>query len=465
MIRILSQYVSPKTLVLMGLEGLLIVLGLLCGAWLRFLGNATDFETYIQAPQFLTQVLLFVVTFQVCFYYSDLYDLRALRGWRDQLICLGQSLGAASLFLGLMYFVFPSLLIGRGVFFIGMAMVTTFVILMRILLNQAWHMVAPHQKILILGNQELALTAERELMQRRDLNIEIVGFLEPRPTENGTFSGHILGNMEDLQAVVVRHQVSQIVVAMEDARGCLPIRDLVTLRVQGVRVEDAHSAVAALSGRIWLNMVRPSWFIFSDGFRRSRITLILKRLIDLTVAVVGLLLSLPIMLAVAIAIRLDSRGPVIFAQTRVGLRGEHFELLKFRSMRVDAEAQNGAQWAQKDDQRVTRVGKFLRKYRFDELPQFINVIRGDMSFVGPRPERPVFVEQLRNIISYYDERHSVRPGLTGWAQVQYTYTGNVEGACRKLEYDLFYLKNMSIVFDLFIILKTIRVIVTGHGSR
>jgi sugar transferase (PEP-CTERM system associated) len=469
MIRILNQYVSPKSLLLIALEGVLIVAGLLCGARIRFLGSAIEFNAYVQAPQFVLQLVLFVVTFQVCFYYSDLYDLRALRGRQEELICLGQSLGAASLFLGLMYFVFPSLLIGRGVFFIGMAVVTTLVIVARMSLERAWRVVSP-QKILILGTKELAITAANELTLRRDLNVKVAGFLEPcgdtgARAKQGGFSGRILGNMDDVLPVVEEHQISRIVVAMEDARGCLPIRDLVRLRVQGVRVEDAHSTVSALSGRIWLNMVRPSWFIFSDGFRRSGMTLVLKRMIDLAAGLTGLVFSAPLMLLVAVAVRLDSKGPAIYAQTRVGFRGKEFKVLKFRSMRVDAEAHSGAQWAQKDDQRVTRVGRYLRKYRLDELPQFINVIRGEMSFVGPRPERPVFVERLRDIISYYDERHSVRPGLTGWAQVQFSYGASVEDACRKLEYDLFYLKNMSVLFDAVIIVKTIRIMLTGRGGR
>jgi exopolysaccharide biosynthesis polyprenyl glycosylphosphotransferase len=210
--------------------------------------------------------------------------------------------------------------------------------------------------------------------------------------------------------------------------------------------------------------VKPSWFVFSDGFHRSMLTLILKRAIDLASGIVGLLISLPIMLLVAIAIRLDSKGPVIFRQKRVGLKGRCFELMKFRSMRVDAEAGTGAMWATANDPRATRIGHFLRKYRLDELPQFINVIRGEMSLVGPRPERPEFVDELRKQISYYDERHSVRPGITGWAQVKYRYGSNVEDAGRKLEYDLFYLKNMSIFFDCAIILDTVRIVVMGHGQ-
>jgi len=382
------------------------------------------------------------------------------------LICVGQSLGTASLLLGLMYFVFPSLLIGRGVFFISTAMVATLVFITRAALDRAWQVAALKQKILILGSHELGLTAANELTQREDLNVDVVGFLDLGPIDPMRESSKwpVLGSMDDLEAVVRQHQVSRIVVAMEDRRGVLPIRDLVKLRVQGIRVEEVHSTVSALSGRIWLNMVRPSWFIFSDGFHRSRITMVVKRIIDLTFGLLGLIVSSPIMLLVAVAVRLDSKGGVIFSQARIGLKGKPFEVLKFRSMRTDAEA-GGAQWAQKNDCRVTRVGRYLRKYRLDELPQFINVIRGDMSFVGPRPERPVFVDELRKIISYYDERHSVRPGLTGWAQVEYSYGASIEDAFRKLEYDLFYLKNMSVFFDVVIILKTIRIVLTGYSGR
>ena len=476
MIRIFSQYVSPKSLLLVILGGGLTILGLLCGAWLRFWGNTTDFESYVEAPDFAFQALIFTITLQVCFYYSDLYDLRAIRARRDQLICLGQSLGAASLFLGLMYFIFPTLLIGRGVFFISTALVATFFVGARTALDRAWQAAAPRQRVLILGSQQLALTAARELMSRDDLNIDLVGFLEPGSGGSpgpaqlngngaGLFDRPVLGTMADLEPVVQQHQVSRIVIAMEDSRCFMPIRDLVKLRVQGVRVEDVHSTVSSLTGRIWLSMVRPSWFIFSDGFHRSRSTLVAKRIIDLAFGLLGLVLSSPILLLTAIAIRLDSRGPVIFSQTRVGLKGKCFKVLKFRSMRVGAEAATGPQWAQENDERVTRVGRYLRKFRLDELPQFLNVIRGEMSFVGPRPERPCFVNRLREVISYYDERHSVRPGATGWAQVQYTYGATIEDACTKLEYDLFYLKNMSVFFDLVIILKTLRIVLTGKGGR
>jgi exopolysaccharide biosynthesis polyprenyl glycosylphosphotransferase len=252
---------------------------------------------------------------------------------------------------------------------------------------------------------------------------------------------------------------------MEDRRGALPSRDLVRLRVQGVEVEDAETTLAALTGRVWLGSVRPSWFVFSGGFRRSAITVVMKRAIDLAGGVLGLALSAPLMVLVAIAIRLDSRGPIFYRQIRVGLGDRPFEILKFRSMCPGAEADSGPRWSQEADQRITRVGRILRKYRLDELPQFINMIRGEMSLVGPRPERPVFVEQLREEILFYDERHSVRPGVTGWAQVEYKYGSSREDAYRKLEYDMFYLKNMSLFFDAAILVRTVRIVLFGHGGR
>jgi sugar transferase (PEP-CTERM system associated) len=468
MIRIFSQYVSPKCLMLMAMESLLISLALLCGVFVRFWDNPLEFDSYVQFPDFGAQIVIFVIIFQICIYYSDLYNLHTIRTRYDQLLRLGQSLGAACLVLGIVYYIFPSLLIGRGVFFISTALAATFVMVSRVALDRAWQFAAPRQNILILGTQELAVTVARELARRGDLNLELIGFVQTSGTpgnQQELFGRPIVGSADNLEAIATEHRVARIIVALEDRRLKMPTRDLVKLRVQGIRVEDAHSIISSLSGRVWLNTVQPSWFVFSDGFHRSKTTLVLKRALDSVFGLVGLVLSLPLMALVAIAIRLDSKGPVIFRQKRVGYRRKCFDVLKFRSMNTNAEQENGATWAVENDPRVTRVGRLIRKFRLDELPQFINVIRGEMSFVGPRPERPVFVDRLRQEISYYDERHSVRPGLTGWAQVEYEYGGSVEGAFRKLEYDLFYLKNMSVLFDFAIILRTIRIVLTGSGSR
>lgn len=467
MLRIFHQYVSIKTLLLVFLEAVLIAASILLAARLRFWSDSAEFQTYIAGPGFLLQCAVVIVTFQVCFYYNDFYGPQSIRGRIGQLTCVAQALGAGCLILGLAYTAVPDILLGRGVLVLSLSFIALLVLLSRICLDRLWEVAAPHERVLIVGAGNLALRLAREYDRRLDLNTDIIGLValgDSVPCDDDSSARYrIFEDSVTLGNLVARYDVTKIIVALEDRRGALPIRDLVKLRTQGIRIEDAHTTMTALSGRVWLNTVRPSWFVFTDGFHRSRITLALKRSLDLIFACIGLVVSLPIMAVVALAVRLDSKGPIIYCQERVGWRGEYFEVLKFRSMRTDAEAL-GAQWASEVDPRVTRVGRILRKYRLDELPQFMNVIRGDMSFVGPRPERPVFVDALREHISYYDERHSVRPGLTGWAQVQYRYGASVEDAYRKLEYDLFYLQNMSIFFDCAIVLKTIRTVLTGNGA-
>lgn len=467
MIRVFSQYVSAKSLLLVVLEGLLIALSLVFAVKLRFWNQPEEFEFYTVLPDFGSQVLFIVLVFQMCFYYNDLYDLHAVRRRGEQLILLGQALGAACLLLGLLYFLVPALLIGRGVFFISMALAAGSILLARIALDKAWQAAGPAQNVLILGAGDLAVALAHELAQRDDLNLRLVGLVGDKPLDGNdrVLDHRIVGHAGELESIALEHRVSRIIVAMEDRRGALPVQNLVRLKVQGIKVEDAQSTLAALTGRVWLGTLRPSWFIFNEGFHRSKTTAFSKRAIDLLLGLAGLLASAPAMALIVLAVRLDSRGPVLYRQVRVGFQGKLFELLKFRSMRVGAEDGNGAQWAAEDDPRATRVGRFLRKYRLDELPQFINVIRGDMSFVGPRPERPVFVEQLRERVPYYDERHSVRPGVTGWAQISYHYGASLEDAIRKLEYDLFYLKNMSVLFDCAIVFQTVRIVLFGWGGR
>ena len=468
MFRIFSQYVSAKSLLLMMVEATLIVLSLICAAKLRFWNSPAEFGFYVALPDFAVHSAIVVGVCLACFYYNELYDLSASSGSMDQVLRIEQSLGAASLLLGLLYFMFPNLLLSRGVFIIGLILVTILVVLSRRFLEGAWQLSSPIQRVVILGTGALALELAREVTLRQDLGMKLEGFVSGAVLQADSeriFGFPILGSATEMEAITKRSAISRIIVALENCRGVLPAKELVTLRVQGVRVDDAASVLSALTGRIPLHAVKPSWFVFSDGFHRSKWNELLKRTLDLAAGIAGLVLALPIMALVAFAILVDSKGPVIYRQTRVGRMDRCFDVLKFRSMRVNAEQNNGAQWAVKNDPRVTRVGGFLRKYRLDELPQFLNVVRGDMSFVGPRPERPCFVEELRKQIPYYDERHSVRPGITGWAQVQYSYGASVEDAFKKLEYDLFYLKNTSVSFDMAIILKTVKIVISGHNGR
>jgi len=464
MIRVFSQYVSLKSFLLIVIESFVIVMSLVLGARLRFWNDSAEFLVYAGSGSFLIQVATVLIVLETCCYYNNLYDLSVVRPRGEQFLCLAQALGAGCLLLGLLYYVVPGLLVGRGVLIIALILTTAIISAMRIGLDWVWQLTTREKVVLILGDGEIAVTAARELERRVDLNFRIAGFVASERAQRSELLEHpILGDKTELRAITRDQRVSKIIVALDDLRGALPIRDLVRLRVQGVEIEDAHSALAALTGRVWLRTARPSWFVFSTGFHRSKTTLLLKRIIDLAFGLLGTVLFSPIIALTAIAVRLDSKGPVLYRQTRVGLTGKVFNLVKFRSMQLNAERDKGAQWAQADDPRITRVGRFIRRYRLDELPQFFNVIRGEMSFVGPRPERPCFVEELREQIPYYDERHSVRPGITGWAQVEYGYGASVEDAFRKLEYDLFYLKHLSILFDIAIVFRTVRVVLFGFG--
>ncbi|HZS49329.1 MAG TPA: sugar transferase [Bryobacterales bacterium] len=460
MIQIFNQYTSLKLLALMMIEALLIFISIL------FSGRFLDVWNQGEPPvRFCLEALGLLILVQTAFYCNNLYDFSQRRPRRLELLYILQSIAAAVVIVGLASPLIPGRILGDRVLAGAFLLTVGSVCLVRISVNKVWPNVLVSQNVAILGSGELAEAVARELLARRDLNARLVGFVGnvTRPM----LGRPVLGGYEDLSAIASRHQISRIIVAMEDWRGALPTSELMKVRVSGVAVEDAHSALAALTGRVWLVAVRPSWlslFVMSGGFRRSRLRGGIKRATDICFGVLGLIVTLPLQLAVALAVLIQSGRPVIYRQVRVGLRGKCFELLKFRSMRVDAEMDGRAQWAQRDDPRITRVGRFIRKYRLDELPQFINVIRGDMSFVGPRPERPYFVEQLKSKLSYYELRHMVRPGITGWAQVRHNYTASLEDSLRKLEYDLFYLKNMSFLFDCSIVFQSIRTVLLGLGG-
>jgi sugar transferase (PEP-CTERM system associated) len=274
----------------------------------------------------------------------------------------------------------------------------------------------------------------------------------------------IIGDYAQISSIVEAGDVDRIVVALDERRGKFPVEQLLYCRLKGIKVDDGVAFTEYLAGKLSVESLHPSFLIFSDGFKSSSVFKLLKRGIDVVVSLLGLILLLPVSLAIAMAIKLSSSGPVFYQQDRVGEDGEVFRLLKFRSMGVDAEA-NGPVWAKVDDERVTRVGRIIRKLRLDEIPQMINVLKGEMSFVGPRPERPVFVEQLKEEIPFYSQRHAIRPGITGWAQICYPYGASVEDSMEKLKYDLYYIKHMSLVLDVIIIFETAKIVFWGRGAR
>jgi len=274
----------------------------------------------------------------------------------------------------------------------------------------------------------------------------------------------VIGDYSQILSICQKGDVDRIIVALDERRGKFPLEQLLFCRLKGIRVDDGVAFTEQLAGKLSVENLHPSFLIFSDGFKRSAIFKRLKRGVDIIGSLLGLTLFAPVMLIISLAIRLDSKGPVLYRQERIGEDGKIFNLLKFRSMSIDAE-ENGPVWAEVDDQRVTRVGRVIRKSRFDEIPQMFNVLKGEMSFIGPRPERPFFVDTLKNEIPYYSERHVIKPGITGWAQICYRYGASKEDALEKLKYDLYYIKHMSLILDLMILFETIKIVFLGKGAR
>jgi sugar transferase (PEP-CTERM system associated) len=453
---------NVRSLGLIVCETIVIVGAVYLAAYLR-LGS----RDWIFLEWDLPKALLIAGVTQLCLYFADLYDFRVIGDRRELFMRAIQSLGATSLILALVYFWFPDLVIGRGVFVLTAGMVVSLVFGWRIAFEWTNRRVGPRERLLLVGTGEGAVHLARELYERSDLGVEIVGFIDPDPARVGApvINPGVIGTVEDIPAIVRARGVDQVVVSLTDARGKLPMDKLLEMKLDGVRFEHLASVYEKYTGKIAVDNLRPSWLIFSDGFRKSRRQDAVKRALDLVLAAVGLVIALPLVALGALAIRLSSSGPLFYHQERVGQHGRVFTIHKLRSMQPDAEKHTGAVWAAAGDRRVTGVGRWLRRTRLDELPQLWNVLCGHMSFVGPRPERPEFVSSLTHDIPYYGQRHTVRPGLTGWAQVCYTYGASVEDALQKLQYDLYYIKNRSLAFDLFILAKTVKTVLMGKGAQ
>jgi len=334
------------------------------------------------------------------------------------------------------------------------------------LYNEFLKMKYSDQRIIIVGSGSLAKSIARQILDQVDSGFRIIGFTAREPEKVGLrlVNPSIIGTHDQIAAIAERERIHRIIVANEDRRGCLSLNQLLECKTKGIIIEDGIEFYERLAGKLEIDHLHPSFMIFSDGFRVSRFIRLLKRSMDLILSLTGLVTAAPLMMVIVCLIKIESPGPILYRQERVGENGTPFNLLKFRSMRDNAET-DGPVWAEKEDNRVTRIGKWLRKARLDEIPQMINVLTGSMSFVGPRPERPHFVEKLRLAIPYYDQRSSVLPGITGWAQIRYPYGASIAESAEKLRYDLYYIKNMSLAFDLFIIFDTIKTILLGKGAR
>ena len=393
-----------------------------------------------------------------------LYHGRNSPRFHDVFIRTILGLGLAFVVLSVVFYVWPSLSVWREAVIIALPVSLLGVFLLRSIFLRLIDTNIIARRVLVLGTGENAAKVEELEKSSESCGLKCVGFLNVEGNSVHVSPSRVVSANKPLLEYCRENQVSEIVIAVQERRGMMPIDDLLDCKLSGISIYDFMTFMERETGRCDLNDLRPSWFIFAEGFTGGTIQQGVKRGLDVALSIVLLILPLPLAGATALAIRVESSGPVFYKQKRVGLNGKVFDIIKFRSMAVDAEA-GGAVWAARNDPRITSVGRIIRKFRIDELPQIINVLRGDMSFVGPRPERPEFVAQLTEKLGYYSERHRVKPGITGWAQLHYIYSDSIEGGLTKLQYDLYYVRHYSLLLDLFIVIQTARVILWPSGAR
>ncbi len=459
MLRILRQYYPIRNAFFVFGEGFVIFLSVILAGVIC--DSVLDTWIYLEAA-------IIALVCQMCLYYNDSYDFSVVDLFSKMTKRVFQSLAVAVVVLAAIILSLEKL--SDAVFLSGIVIMTIFITSWRFfyieILNRGWF----NQKIILLGSADLARAIYSEIIERKDCGyvIECVALEAP---DAGDFVDETKTRVvckpehEGLCEIARELGVHQIVVALKEQRGNFPTVELLKCRVDGISIMRGNSFYEMLSGKLNVEQINPAWLIYSYGFKNSPLISILKRISDIIISISMLILLAPVFIITAIIIKLESKGPVIFSQERVGQNRKPYMVHKFRSMVNDAEEKSGPVWAKKNDTRVTGIGKFIRKWRVDELPQIWNVLKGEMSFVGPRPEREFFVNGLEYIIPYYQERFSIKPGLTGWAQVNYPYGASVQDATEKLNYDLFYMKNMSLLLDFVVIFRTVKTVLFGQGAR
>lgn len=462
MFRLFKHYV-PHAVVWLALIEFLALLGSAEAAW-HLYAHFADFDAGTLASRWVP-LATFAMANSLAMMATGMYGSEALRSMKFATARLLAAVSLGVIFLSVVGFLLPTATLWRvnSLYAMVLAIVALFVI--RLLLTQTAGTEAFKRRILVLGAGKRAARL-KALAEMPGSGLVIAGFVAMSGAERAIPNAVSRDAIANLSDHVVALRAGEVVLAMEERRGALPLADLLRIKTTGVHVNDIAGFIERETGRVDLATTNPSALIFSDGFSAGqRISRVGKRVFDVIASLLVLVVGLPLILIAAVAVKLDSRGPVLYRQSRVGLYGEQYDIWKIRSMRTDAEAAGKAIWASENDPRVTRVGHFIRKLRIDELPQLWCVLKGEMSFVGPRPERPTFVEELERQLPYYAERHMVKPGLTGWAQINYPYGASVEDARAKLEYDLYYAKNYSPFLDLLILLQTVRVILWPDGAR
>ena len=465
MIQLFRQYFSSRKIIFVMGEGVLIFLAVSLASFFllgREMGMARMMESI------WPKVLIVSVITQMSLYFNDLYEFKTTDSTLDLASRLIQSIGITSIALAIIYFVWPDMIIGRWIFFASLIFLLLFLVAWRLLYSLVIRKKLFSEKAIIVGSGKLAQDLLYEIQGRKDLSYNIASVItyEKNQGDKDLLRGMKVNyGFDNIFDLVESENIKSVIVALDEKRGFFPYKQLLKCKVRGINIIDGENFYERITGKLLVERINPSWLILSDGFVKSKMATATKRLIGLILSTLMLVLLSPLMLLVAVAIKLDSRGPVLFSQERVGKFGKGFILYKFRSMSHNAEKQTGPVWATKCDPRITRVGSIIRKIRIDELPQLWNVFTGEMSFVGPRPERRYFVDKLIKTIPYYRERFTVKPGVTGWAQIKYQYGASEKDALEKLKYDLYYIKNLSLALDLIVMFHTVKIVLLSRGSR
>ena len=463
MIRLFKVFIPVGTLTLLVSEVLLITSAFIFATYVVLEVDPTVFLLYEGG---LSRIALVVLSILLGLHFHDLYSQVYVKSGivLMQQLCL--VMGVAFLSQGLITYLNANLRVPISVMGLGSAIAVVAIFFWRILFSAFASQLVGRDRLLLVGGSPLLEDIGQYIADHPESGLEIAGYLDDHQEPGTAFpGGKILGPVESLRDIVHAIQPHRIVVGMFERRSRMPVGELLELRFAGNIIEEAANTYERVCGRVCLREIRPSQLIFSGELGPRRQNLLYQRIANMLLAIVGIILCSPFILLTALAVRLSSSGAVLYRQTRVGLDGALFTVYKFRSMRIDAELATGAVWAQKDDPRVTKVGRFLRAIRFDELPQLFNVLKGEMSIVGPRPERPEFVKALSEQIPYYRQRHCVRPGITGWAQINYNYGDTLQDTITKLEYDLYYIKNMSMALDTYIIFHTLKAMLLSRGAQ
>lgn len=460
----LSRYYVPTEFVILAVvEFVVLILSLYIAFTIRFWGGEWQFDF----DEFMPKALVYAVVMQLCLVAFGVYQRQTGRFINMLVLRIATSLLLGLIPLGVSFYFMPQFFLGRGALFLAVLFSFLLISLVRLFFKKAVKEQTMWTRVLVLGAGKKAEFIRDAIKTGELKGLNIISYVA-MPGDKEVPSNEVVKTDKSLIDYVEEQDIDEIVIAVDDRRSSdFPTKVLIECKMSGINILDLVTFFERRAGKIRLDMLSPSWLYLSEGFRIGTFRRIGKRVLDILVVFLLLPVALPFMLLVSIAILIESggRGPILYSQTRVKQDGLPFQIYKYRSMATDAEKDGVARWASKNDSRITRVGKIIRKGRLDELPQLFNVIKGDMSFVGPRPERPEFVEKLAEIIPYYEERHRVKPGLTGWAQVCYSYGDTEADSIQKLQYDLFYVKNYSVLLDMLILLQTAEVVLLGKGAQ